>query len=720
MSNTNEPGYVVPADARNAVWRIFGEGESPKKRMSTYDLIKPMVDTYVSSHDPVHVIKQIYSWFESYGNRTWLKSDVSESVAALIFEGVGKRRSETATWAIGSIEADLAVSMITSSWPEGQIDAFVEDACTELRCLCDSDEVLDVSRCTRFTSFASLDPKQTTVPKDALIREGRLETYEDLDQYSFELVHSGLYRAVGNLIDLVIDLRPNRFRSLISDLDHPVVRARAASRMIGKWVRSDHRTSVEWIARDSCDDEIALAIVHTLNTMNGLDQDIRATAQVDVEHYHWSTELRMPQDDLDSAATALLMGLVDRLSILDPPRCAGWIGELLSRAPYMLDHDRESKIPRRIEQLEEKCTDSLAGFVRESWSDELFASLCGGLRLTPRETWTRHLAEVAWEIRDESPDRAVEIAQATLEEDQRYIAKALETGHLYVHGSDWHTRQWMQCLGIALALSHDELDLTQWISERCCALPLSVWDAEENHEAFSNADKAAQHWFVVALLALPALVDLNRSVKPATVLELAEEVFVHCRFTKCYLLDSRDGSESVEYAARCAVEYGEPNETWLLQQARNPGVGPRALWALIDQRTHRSHLQSSSMAPVSEIFIEEFVRASSECFRGGENDDLESLRFWGQLWFSLEVVDEAEHTAKRLITLLQRNHHDGYRILVLKLLALVHSSRRLSEDMAQYFTALYHQLWPGYTPPDRRGDRKEIDDFLVRSDFLLL
>ena len=489
--------------------------------------------------------------------------------------------------------------------------------------------------------------------------------------------------------------------------------------MVTKRVRVDHRTPAEWITGGSCDAEVALAILHTLNTVNGLDRDVRDAAQGHVNDDHWSTELRTPGDDLDRAASDLLTSLINRLAVLDPPRCAGWIGELLTRAPYVLDHDRGGEIPGRLEELERLGTDLLARLVGESWSDELLASLREGLRLTPRDTWTRHLAEVAWEIRDDSPERAAEIAQATLEEDKRYIAKGLSAGNLCAHGSDWHSRQWIQCLGIALALSCDKVDLRRWVSQRCRALPLSVWDAEEDHEAFSHADKAAQHWFLVALLAIPALSDLNRRVTPATVLDLAEKVFAHCRFAKCQLLDHPEASEVVEYAARCAVEYAEPNEAWLLEQARSVGVGPRALWALIDQRGRRTRSQIES-APVSEAFAEQFVSASSERFRDGDHEDLESLGFWGQLWLSLEVVDEAEHTAKKLIALLHREHSDGYRILVLKLLALMHSKRRLSRELAEYFTSLYRQLWHGYTPPDRREDRKEIDDRMELSGFPLL
>ena len=717
MNSDDRLRRSLPPDAINAVWRIFGESESPKKHISVHELVKPMVDKYVSSSDSSYIVDEIRSWFDSYGNRTWLKSEVSESVAALIVEGIGTDRSATAIWAIGSISADLAARIISSGWPKEQIDLFVEGIFAELHGLCDNDDVLDVSRCTRFTSFSSLDPRHTRIPKDALIRKGRLETYQDLNKYSFELVHSGLYHAVGNLIDLLIELRPDRFRSLIRELDHPVVHARAANRMTVKRVRLDHRASIEWITRDSSNAEVSLAIVHTLSTVNGLDRDIRAVTRTDAEFHHWSTELRMPEDDLDSAAADLLAGLVGRLATLEPVTCAGWVGELLSRAPYILDRDRRNEIPLRIKQLEENCNCALARLVRESWSDELLASLCGGLRMTPRDTWTRHLAEVAWEVRDESPERAAELAQATLKEDQSFIATGMEAGHLYLDGSDWHSQEWIQCLGIALALSQDRLDLVQWVSDRCRTLPLSVWDAEERLEVFSQADKAAQHWLVVALLAVPALLDHGRSVDHDTVLKIAQMVFAHCQFTSCYVFDSADASAAVECAARCAVEYGEPSEVWLLEQARNRGVGPRVLWALIDHGTNAGRSRSHIGAPLSGEFCEEYAIVSSERFHNGDYADIESLRFWGQLWFSLERVDEAEHTARELIRIVQRNHDDRYRIQILKLLALVHSSRRLEADLAQLFNSLYRQLWPGHMPPDEQGDRKEIDDLLERSQF---
>ena len=153
--------------------------------------------------------------------------------------------------------------------------------------------------------------------------------------------------------------------------------------------------------------------------------------------------------------------------------------------------------PPRIEQLEKICTERLIRLVRHSWSDDLPAALCAGLCLTPRTTWTRHMAEVAWAVRDVEPARAATLARATHDEHERHVAEELERGHLFMNWSDWHDREWVAGLGAALALSGDELDLPKWISTRCRALPLSVWDADESYQAFSTADRAAQIWFLV-------------------------------------------------------------------------------------------------------------------------------------------------------------------------------------------------------------------------------
>ena len=98
------------------------------------------------------------------------------------------------------------------------------------------------------------------------------------------------------------------------------------------------------------------------------------------------------------------------------------------------------------------------------------------------------------------------------------------------------------------------------LQARCRALPLSVWDAEENFQAFSAADRAAQIWFLVAFHAVAALKQIDRAVDPASVRALAEAVWNHCYFSGQHLADERDASIASETAARFAIEFGEPND----------------------------------------------------------------------------------------------------------------------------------------------------------------
>ncbi len=716
MVSNSIPSISLPDDVKAVIWRIFGEGEWPLKRRSPYELIEPIIRKRASSTDtdPNRVISEIRGWFECCGARRWLKSEMSEPVAVLILEGIGTERGETAVWAIGSIEADLAARIIRSRWSPQEIGSLVEAALKTLERLCKGDEVLDATR------IARLDSTSAKIPKVAVVRKGRLETFRHLDNHGFELVYGGLHSAVENLVDLVVDLRPEQFESFIERLDHPVVRARAAYRMIAMVRHSDHRETLRWIKEGASDALIALAIVHTLNTVNKLDEELRSADGVDVDRYIWSTELRPPRDDLDSAAVDLLTGLVDRLAVLEPLACARWIGELLSGAPYVLHRDRDFEMPRRIEQLERMCTELLACLVRRSWSDDLLAELRAGLCLTPRTTWTRHMAEIAWEIRDVEPARAAEIARATLDAHERHIAEQLKQNHLFLNWSDWHHRQWISGLGVALVLSCKDLDLSSWVSARCRALPLSVWDAEENYEAFNTADRAAQHWFLIALHAIGALKELGRTIDPAVVCTLAETLWAHCHFVGQPLHSHTEASVVAEYAARFAVKFGEPSDKWLFDQVRHPGVWPRALWALIDQRKLKSACEGKTDAHYEEMIATELVRVASDRFGGGMQFNLDALQYWGRLWLLLGAIDEAEQTAVAIIAVPLRRHDRVYKILALKLLALVASERKLAPTIADCPASLYGELWSGYTPSEEREDRRQIDEQIKRSKFTIL
>ena len=715
MTSSSLPIISLPDEAKAVIWRIFGEGESPLKRGTTYELIERIVKAHAPSIDTNRAIAEIRGWFESHGNQQWLKSEMSELVAVLILEKTKTERGETAIWAVNSIDADRAVRIIHSlRWSPKKIDSFVEAALRTLKKLCDRDKVLDAAR------ISGIDSASAKIPKSSVERKGRLETFRHLDIHGSELVDRGLHSAVGNLIELVIELRPKQFETLIEKLGHPVMQARAAGRMIAAPLPLKHRKTLEWITEDSCDALVALAIVHTLNTVNTLDEDLRYADHMGVDQYRWSTELRLPQDDLDAAAATLLNDLVDRLAVLDPLACARWIGELLSDAPSGLHKSGGHEKPLRIEQLERACTKLLARLVCESWSDNLLTELCAGLCLTPRTSWTRHMADVAWEIRDVVPTRAAEIAQVTLELHNQHIATQLEQNRLFLNWSDWHQREWFSSLGIALVLSHEELNLLEWVSAQCRELPLSVWDAEENYEAFISADRAAQHWFLVALHAIPVLKDLDRAIDPPAIRTLAETLWEHCRFAGQHLPSHPAALVASELAARFAAEFGEPNDAWLLDRARHPGVGPSALWELINQRMLKSPREGETDAHYNEMITKELVRVISGRFGDGGQFDLETLRSWGQLWLLLDATDEAEQTAIAICAFPLREHDRVYKILVLKLFALVASKRKLAPEIEGYVASLYRQLWPGYTTSEELEAREQIDDLLKQSESPIL
>lgn len=705
----------LPDEAKAVIWRIFGAGESPLTRRSTFDLIEPVICRHVSSSvQRDWAISAIRGLFETIGERQWLKSEFRKPVAVLIIDGIGADRSETAIWAIGSIDRDLASNVIRSRWRLEEIDSFVDAAVAALEKICNRDEVLNAAG---IVPFVEVESGKARIPRGAVQREGTLETFRHLNCHGFDLTHRALHLPAGNLIELVIDLQPERFESLIERLDHPVMQARAAHHMVAATRVLDHRQPLLWITENSCDALIALAIMHTLETVNRLDEDIRSSARQGEDRPIWSTELRHPEDDLDAAAFNLLTGLVDQLTMLAPLPCARWIGELLSAAPYALLRGGDFEKPLRIEQLERIGTERLAGIVRHSWSDDLLVDLCAGLCLTPRTTWSRHVAEVAWEVRDVEPARAATLARAILDEHERLVASGLEHGHLFLNWNDWHDREWIAGLGAALALSSTNINLFEWVLIHCRALPLSVWDAEENYQTFITADRAAQIWFLVALHAVANLRKIGRAVDPVEVRALAETVWNHCHFTGQYLLDGADGSVAAEHAARSAVEFGDLNARWLLEQARSLRVGPRALWSLIHWWKKKAAREVESDAGSDKMVIDEVAHAASNRFGGGEQFGFESLHYWGRLWLLLGAIEQARRTAKAILAFPMRGFDRGSKILVLQLLTLGADGQGLDQEMREYVGSMYRELWPafGYTPRTERADRQRIDELLEKA-----
>lgn len=696
----------LPERVLDTVWRIFGRGASPYKRVSAFELIKPVMGKVLGPGDQTDVISEVENWFEHHGAGNWLRPELREPVARSILEGARGERSDTAVWAVGSMEPELALRLIGELWSQEEIDSFVSLAIKVLEKLCVDERLLDVERLTGLSS------KSATVALEELLGKGRLERFRELESRGRELVHWGLHHAAGHVIEIAVRLRPDEFETIIRRLAHPVVQARAAEHMIAGVLGSNHRVTLNWISQSANDPLVAIAILYSLVTVNGLDRDLEIDWRVDPDQTSWSTELRPPEDDLDRAATDLLVGLVERLGELGPLACVGWIGELLRAAPLVLNRTQTGEAPRRIQQLEKQCTKMLSRIVCESWSDDLIPELCAGLRSATRDTWPRHVAMVAWSIRDDDPERAEFLAQWVLKTCYEAIGEQVDQDRVYMDWSDYQYREWIEGLSACLVLSAAEVDVSEWVTERCKHLKLSVWDAEADVQSFMTADKAVQTWFLAAFHTIVPRQVLGRAPEAAGVRKLTERLWDHNRFAMQFVPYRPESANVEEFAARYGVEVGEVDDGWILRQASRVELGPRSLWALADQLMKRQLRGGEADNNYAKVIMSEFMSVGRARFSEPGELGLEQLFDWGGLWLLLEAVDEAEQTAKEIIELSSGTMNRAAKILVLRLLTLVASERRLAPALSRNIDSMYRELWFGHTPAEERTDRARIDEIL--------
>jgi len=713
MSTHTKPSHSLPDEARRLVWRIFGEGESLLTNRTSYGLVKPITNKRASDTNKHRIGSEICSWFEKHQDDLYyLREEKIEVVTDLILEGIREERGDTAIWAISWTDPERVIRHTLSNWDPGEIESFVEAIISVLKDCCDQDRVLDAARFLSLETLEKID--NLKVPKASIAGNGLLKTYLNVHRN----LRFRLHRPFIHLVEIVIRLRPGKFESFVERVDHPVVRYWATHFMMTESQNGDHRKPLRWIKEGACDDLIALSIVHTLDTVNRIDTDLVSMERLPLEKIRWRTELRPPRDNLDAAAAKLITDLVTYLKSLDPSPFARWIGEILVYATSVFHSQNNSEVPHRIEQLEQVCIASLAQSGKQRLLDNLLAEFRAGLSLSIGTSWTRHIARLASSIRDVAPMDAAKISQEVLEINEQHIAKRLRNGGLYWNWSQWDDRAWIEGVSTALALSQEKLDLLHWVTEKCQALPLSVWEAEENFEEFCAAHKAALHWFLVALGTVQIRKRLGHAVDPIEVCTLAEALWAHCHFVGMYVPSAPELSDEVEFAALIVAESGAPSDTWLLKQVRDFKLGSRALRALVDQRILKREREGVTHihAEYDEEIMTGVARLAAEHFGEGVQFSFGTLSWWAQLWLSLSMSRQAEYAARAMLRF-PRDFFDRRDMLVLlKLLALVFSMKgKLDPLLADHPTWLYTKVWPdSYTPEEEQDERKQIEESLMR------
>lgn len=703
--------FLLPDEAKSAVWRIFGAGAQPTTKLLPYDLIVGVVNEQVPEVHRDSSISVIRSWFEPIGNREYLKQEVQEQVAELILDGVGKTLSDRPIWAVGFFDCDLIEPIIFSRWSKSKIDSFSDAVISLLERVSKLDAILNVASMIPLSYTGSWKAR---VSRDSFWKRGMLSTFQHLYHREFEMIDRALHRPTQNLIKLVVNLRPKQFENLITKLHHPVMQACAARHVIRNTRYDNHHEPLQWISPNSCDPLIALSIFHTLETVEQLDDDVRMYVRFGPEHTHWRTKLRPPLDDLHAEAKNLVTNLVKRIAQLEERDSARWIGELLSGAGHSLrQHNNQQST--RSQTLETICTKTLKRLLCGNHSDETLESFCNGLRLSSRATWTRHLAEVSWILRSVNPKCAKTLARTVLSEFDEWIAQQLEIEQLFFYWNDWQDRDWIAGLAVSYVLFYDKHNLVEWVTDRSSQLPVSIWDAEENRKTFMTANKAVQIFFLIAFQSIEYLKEIERPVKRTEILALANLLWNHCYFADPYVPDKSDVSVVVEYAARTVIEHGEPSGRWFLEQARSPKVCPRALWALIDQLKQKvAREQPPSVDYRLGVDMAEFTRLASDRFEDGGRYCYDSLCYWGYLWLLLGAETEALLTAELFLKYPKglRNRH--IEILVLELFCLSRNIDRFDRSREDLVHSMYRDLWPSQdnTPDGEIEDRQRIDKLL--------
>ena len=475
------PGPTIcPQKARQAIWRIFGNGFAPLKQPTCRDLVEPIIKKqFPGTDEAVRAIAEIRGWFDPDGGPNQLREDMKDPVAAIIIDGIreallattGIENHDTAFWAMGSSRSGLSAPIMRSSWSPEQIDRFSAYALGTLTSLHEKGNIID--------------PKHIAGPN---IRGAKAHPHEIGDDDPLRAFHVGpdtvyeayrlMYPGIPSVVDLLLELKPEMLPELVDKIQNHLLQSFATSCLAGIRATSDYRQPLNWITDTSSTALIALAILHTLEIVH--EREIASRTLPDSG---------APETVDLVAVSDPIAGLVSSLAVLGPARSTRWPFELLNHTSFGPEQKRPT-----AEQVEQQCTQLLDDNLLNHWSNEVKNELEDGLRRARIEPRGKPLADIAWGMRDAEPEKASQISGIILREHERRMATALEDSLQFPYlAGRWNYTDWLTALGAAVVMHHNNLDPMDWAMERCRALPLSAWDADEDDGVFRAADRVARN-----------------------------------------------------------------------------------------------------------------------------------------------------------------------------------------------------------------------------------
>ena len=699
MTSNKVPINQLPLEAKQAIWRIFGNGLAPKKQRTWHDLVGPIIQSRLGKNDEAdRIIAEVQSWFDLDGGTSQLRPDMKEPVAEMIIDGIGRALSETtgvrnhdtAFWAMGSVGTDVAAAIIRSSWGPEQIDAFAAYALDTLERLHEKGEIIN----PKYVFGRDIQGARAR-PSEAGYQD-LLRTFHigpDTAYQAYRMTYSG----IASIVHLLLELKPGMLPELVDRVQNPLLQSFGAFCVAGTRATSDHRQPLRWITDTSPEALIALAVLHILEIAREAEMASATVSGSSAPETPDPTALADPISDLASS-----------LAALGTARSIWWAFELLNHTYFGPDERRS-----RAEMVEQHFIRLLEDVVLHHWSDEVIKELESGLRRARFEPRGKPLADITWAIRGQQPEKAARISCILLDEHERHTTAALEDDFKlpYISGR-WSHHDWLTALAAAVVIHHEGVDPVDWATEKCKALPLSSWDADEEGRVFRAADHVAQTQITIALYAVQLLADVGRTLDSEKLRAFAEQVWAHVDFIRRYSDSMTEDSVTAELAARVSVVLGEPDQEWLLGQAKNPAVDPLTLWALLDQ----VRLQCKTSTDVGALGkIREFA---SDRFINSVEVNPRSAPHLANLWLILDAPREAAKTAEVLLTYHPIRaegftHADrAHTIATLKMMAFAKSRRELAGDLFEASRSLYESLWGRYSPPEETHVQQEIDVYL--------